>query len=134
MQNSDSGSDIQDGRGGCSAGETGCVSAPENKKPARDEKGRLLPGNTANPGGRPRTAKLYREWLDAVDERIGIDRRRALWQRAYNIAIGGKDSDSTTALRLMFEYDMGRPAQMISSEDGKPVSIGVVVLPLEESE
>jgi hypothetical protein len=77
---------------------------------------------------------LYREWLDAVDEKQGIERRRAIWERTYDIAINGKHADSTTALRLMFEYDMGRPAQMVEAADGTAKRVGIVVLPLEESD
>lgn len=33
----------------------------EKNKPERDERGRLLPGNTANPNGRPK-GKTLKEW------------------------------------------------------------------------
>ena len=44
----------------------------EENKPARDEKGRLLPGNTANPAGRPK-GKTMKEFakeylLNKTDE------------------------------------------------------------------
>ena len=43
----------------------------EDNKPKRDEKGRLLPGNTANPNGRPKGKTIkerVREWLEEHPE------------------------------------------------------------------
>jgi hypothetical protein len=44
----------------------------ENSKPARDERGRLLPGHTANPNGRPKKelclTSLLKEWLLTVPD------------------------------------------------------------------
>lgn len=44
-------------------------------KPARDEQGRLLPGNTANPNGRPK-GKTLKEWVrDKLKEMTEEERK-----------------------------------------------------------
>ncbi len=40
----------------------------ENNKPERDEKGRLLPGNTANPHGRPKGKTIKERVLEWLEE------------------------------------------------------------------
>lgn len=47
------------------------ASEQANNKPLRDEKGRLLPGYTANPGGRPKTKGL----TEYIKGKVGEDGR-----------------------------------------------------------
>lgn len=62
----------------------------ENYKPARDEKGRILPGNTGNPNGRPKGKSLKEFWKErfaAMDEEEKIEFAKKvspelLWQMA----------------------------------------------------
>lgn len=49
----------------------------EQNKPLRDEKGRLLPGNTANPNGRPK-GKTLKEY-QADQFRTMTDEEKAEW-------------------------------------------------------
>jgi hypothetical protein len=48
-----------------------------NNKPQRDENGRLLPGNTANPNGRPK-GKTLKEW-QAEQFRMMTDEEKQKW-------------------------------------------------------
>jgi hypothetical protein len=88
-------------------------------KPSRDEKGRLLPGNTANPAGRPkgisikdRVRKFLEENPDRMDEFVeyfATKNRDLAWQ--------------------MLE---GRPNQGIGQADELEPLQGVVILPQKD--
>lgn len=52
-------------------------------KPARDERGRLLPGGTANPNGRPK-GKSMKEYM-ADKFRNMSDDEKELWLKEHNV-------------------------------------------------
>lgn len=75
-------------------------------KPQRDEAGRLLPGGTANPGGRPKLPDWYRA--------LGPDALRII----ADIALGEREDARLSpgqAASLMKEHIYGRAPQ--ASED-----------------
>lgn len=55
----------------------------EENKPLRDEKGRLLPGNTANPNGRPK-GKSLKEYM-AEKFRNMSDEEKELWIKEHHL-------------------------------------------------
>lgn len=71
----------------------------EKNKPARDEKGRLLPGNTANPKGRPvgktlkeYSAQKFREMTDDEKEEW-LKTNRISGDTKWKMAEGNPQSD-----------------------------------------
>jgi len=103
-------------------------------KPERDEHGHLLPGNTANPAGRPKKNKAWKDILDELlgasevklfltvgkDEKaekkeiilsIGEEKtiRHALTVRQIQLALSG-DMD---AIKDLMNRDIGMPKQAI---------------------
>jgi hypothetical protein len=68
----------------------------ELSKPLRDEKGRLLPGNTANPSGRPK-GKTLKEWLRDKLAEMNEEER--------------KDYLKTIPKELQWQMAEGRPSQ-----------------------
>jgi hypothetical protein len=82
----------------------------------RDNKGRLLPGYTANPNGRPRKgmalAELLREYLDgSVDDSDCKTRKEAFICAVYEKAMSG----SNDAMRLVMEYIDGKAVQTVNT-------------------
>lgn len=80
----------------------------ENSKPARDEKGRLLPGNTANPKGRPK-GKTLKEWLK--DKLQGMTEE----ERTEFLKDIPKD--------LQWRMAEGNPATTVGGDDENPFKI-----------
>lgn len=69
----------------------------------RDEKGRLLPGHTANPGGRPRLAsELRAKALKAVDEHV-ID--------AWIAEVRDRGDEWLKCSELLAAYGLGKPKE-----------------------
>ena len=72
----------------------------ESNKPERDEKGRLLPGNTANPNGRPKgkTMKEFaREFLMSMGDEEKVEWLKSLgkdivWKMAEGNPHNSEDS------------------------------------------
>lgn len=58
----------------------------EINKPKRDAHGRLLKGQTANPGGRPKRVREFERML--VKEHLNLDSMRALFERLRALAMG----------------------------------------------
>ena len=101
----------------------------EVKKPLRDAKGRLLPGHTANPNGRPKgsksTAEAFRnnpKALDILNKVIEI---------ASSLGTDNEHKDATSCAKVVVDKIIPTlKAQDISIEtDG---SAGFVVLPKEK--
>lgn len=88
---------------------------PENKPPEgpkRDEKGRLLPGSTGNPGGRSKRVQRARRGLEkglpeAVDVLLGLI--RAPRRTDYDDAEGVSDRDKLAGIRLLLEFTVVKP-------------------------
>src|SRR4051794_40590999 len=84
----------------------------------RDRGGRLLPGSTANPGGRP---KVWREFQDAMRERSPLAVAR------IDEALASDDPQIVTwAVDKVLAYAWGRPPQRLQvggDEDAPPVAL-----------
>lgn len=92
--------------------------------PARDELGRLLPGNTANPNGRPRKEHSLTDTLkELMDEQP--DLKRALITKVIEKAISGGDMN---ALKLIWSYTDGAPINTteLTGKGGKPIELTAV--------
>src|SRR5690348_13031346 len=95
--------------------------APENRaaEAVRDAKGRMLPGATLNPGGRP---KAWAEFRDAMRERS--PQAVAIVDRALK----SRDPDERRwAAEKVLAYAWGRPPQRVQvsgDEDGTPLLPG----------
>lgn len=61
----------------------------QNKKPARNAKGQLLPGGTANPGGRPKSLREIQRMLDA--EHRTVENMREVYAKLRELAVEGWD-------------------------------------------
>jgi hypothetical protein len=89
---------------------------------ARDAHGRVLPGATPNPGGRP---KAWREFQEAVRERTP----EAL--KIIDQALKSKDPEMRRwACERVLGYAWGRPPQRVQiggDEDAPPVQVGRVI-------
>lgn len=81
-------------------------------EPKRDELGRLLPGHTANPNGRPKR-KTFRDYFTEEEELDLINKIKQV-------------SDKPEILKLTVEQLFGKPRQNIGidgGEDGKELVI-----------
>ena len=100
------------------------VDGPESRaaEAPRDPRGRMLPGTTLNPGGRP---KAWREFQDAVRERS--PEALAIIDRALK----SKDpAQRQWAAEKVLAYGWGRPPQRVQiggDEDAPPVQVGRVI-------
>jgi hypothetical protein len=86
----------------------------------RDERGRLLPGQTANPYGRPPLA-IESDTLAKIHEHFqGANREKlfASWQRLI-------DRGNVKAIELAFAYLAGRPKQELDIGAGVGLEITV---------
>src|SRR3954447_6863330 len=97
---------------------------PENRvaEAPRDRNGRMLPGTTLNPGGRP---KVWREFQEAVRERSP----EAL--KIIDQALKSKDPEMRRwACERVLAYAWGRPPQRVQiggDDDAPPVQVGRVI-------
>ena len=97
------------------------VDEPDN----RDDAGRFLPGKSGNPKGRAKRTAALAIAISEFDE----DYRR----RLHSIALEGEHKDSVSAIKLLWAYAHGNPAQVVTGDDGGPVRFGLVILPSEEN-
>lgn len=82
----------------------------EEEKPKRDEKGRLLPGNTANLKGRPKR-KSFRDYFNEEEEADLINKiKQAI-------------PDKTDILKMTVEQIFGKPKQPISGVEDEPILV-----------
>lgn len=88
-------------------------------KPLRDERGRLLPGQSANPSGRPKTKHIteaMRHYLGCTKGRYAHLSADAIARRILEIAANGKDPISVQAIHFITEQMEGKPTQRIEVE------------------
>ncbi len=83
-------------------------------------------GTSPNPGGRP---KVIREALEAFRDPNDLAKLR---QRLIDIALDtdGDSKASIAAIKEWHDRAYGKAPQAITGEDGKPLSMGIVVLPM----
>lgn len=95
--------------------------APENRAGdsgvppgVRDASGRFAPGSSGNPGGRPKTAKAFRE--------LQRERSFAVSDKLYVTALTGKGTiTQVMAAKLIIERAWGRVPVEVSGPKGKPL-------------
>jgi len=83
------------------------------ESPSRDAHGRLLPGHTANPNGRPKR-KTFREFFTEEEEQDFINKL--------------KTSDKPEIWMKIAEQLFGKPRQLVGlegSEEGQPVVFSI---------
>jgi hypothetical protein len=92
----------------------------ENGDPIRDEKGRILPGCTLNPNGRPKKecslTNMMREHLNNIPKGERKTNKQILVEKVFKLAVKGDIS----AIKLMWNYLEGMPKQSV--EVGTPIS------------
>lgn len=93
-------------------------------KPARDEHGRLLPGNTANPHGRPpgtlSLVSLLKKHLEEIPDGEKRSRAEIFIQKTLTQAMKGDPANA----KLVWQYIEGLPQQRVDvTTGGKPISI-----------
>jgi hypothetical protein len=102
--------------------------APVRRDPARGPDGRILPGNTINPGGRPLE-------LAALQQSIR-SRHPELIARLFDIALNGPRTNPTTvrAAEVLLERGFGKAPVMIEDAEGRRMMAAVIVIPAEKEE
>lgn len=93
-------------------------------KAGRDEKGRMLPGHTANPGGRPAAAKAFRD-AALVALREGTEEEGKLLIDAWVDEVRRRGEDWAKASELLAAYCFGRPMQAVelAGLEGAPIEV-----------
>jgi hypothetical protein len=91
--------------------------APRPRGPGRP----FQPGQSGNPGGKPKKLAELAIKISAMDE--------AHRARLEEIAASGDHRDSIAAIKLLWSYAHGLPRQVVTDGDGNAVSLGVVILP-----
>ena len=85
----------------------------EKARPLRDEKGRLLPGQTANPYGRPKKYTIH-DYItpEQVEEIIKIAKDKA-------------EQGDINMIKMIVEHVFGKPRQSIehTGEDGEAIKV-----------
>ena len=88
----------------------------------RDDKGRFVPGESGNPGGRPK--RVARSELLAILEEIEQDGAsmgqtvlRAALRRVTRIAVDGRDQDALAATKWIVEQVDGKVPVAIADVD-----------------
>lgn len=82
-------------------------------KPAAIKPFEFKPGQSGNPGGRPKKTKITdatREWLEQVDERTGKTNAELVAEAQGKEAIRG----NTSAYNAMADRTEGKPSQSIN--------------------
>lgn len=100
-------------------------STPQNTQdsgPERDEQGRFLPGQSGNPGGRPRTPASVRESFRECTE-LALTTLKQVMQD-----VEAPPSSRVKAAEVTLAYGWGRPTQPfeISGPEGGPVKTEAV--------
>lgn len=89
-------------------------------KPERDEHGRLLPGNTANPNGRPKgtlsLVKILKDELERVPDGEKLSYAEAFIKKIIKQALMDGDQHSQ---RLIMNYIEGLPKQPVELDMDK---------------
>ncbi len=95
---------------------------PTEPAAQRGEGGRFLPGNTANPTGRPKGANEFRLYMKG--------RTRENIDAIQRIAEDDKHPERLKALVWLVEQVIGKPNQGISVDEGVPLRVDAEVLVL----
>lgn len=91
------------------------------KQAVRDEKGRMLPGHTINPGGRPKAAVAFREEAQKAVREGDAEGLKII--NAWVSEIERHGEDWAKASELLAAYAFGKPAQGVelTGADGGPI-------------
>jgi hypothetical protein len=92
----------------------------------------FLPGKSGNPdGARGSVAKLVKD-LCRENPRGKIEQ---VIQELYGMALSPKPSlIKLEAVKYIIDRVAGKPTQAIAGEDGEPLKVGLVILPVESAE
>ena len=74
-----------------------------SKKPSRDENGRLLPGNSANPNGRPKGKKNWRTVYEEACAEAAKDIHRELAEKAKKAGLPEPEPLTADDIERMIE-------------------------------
>lgn len=93
----------------------------QSKTPGRGANGRILPGHTINPGGRPKAGQAFREEAQEALRKGG--KEGVLIIEAWVKEVEGRGEDWAKASELLAAYAFGKPPQglEISGLDGGPI-------------
>ena len=85
----------------------------ETRKPERDEHGRLLPGNTANPNGRPKGISLLSILKEKLGKTILVDGKEISFAEQFIEDYLRKtyDAQDGVAIRDIIDRIDGKPSQ-----------------------
>lgn len=95
------------------------VSKVVNEANGRNEYGQLLPGHTANPGGRPKTRPFRAAILKHLREHP--DKFEALIAKAVDMAVLGDD----TFFKELRDMVDGKPAIQVTGADEGPLEVNL---------
>lgn len=94
-------------------------------KPERDELGRLLPGNSGNPSGRPKGSVSLKRMLEVKMAEIPLGQTKT-WaeQIVDSLMVNAIVKNDTAAMKLIMSYIDGNPLQGIemTGKDGAPLT------------
>ena len=82
------------------------VKQEKTRKPARDALGRLLPGNTANPNGRPKRKTITEMIHEKLDTDINFG-----WPQLIEVIISMASSHDKDIIKEIWHYTEGMPKQ-----------------------
>jgi hypothetical protein len=82
------------------------------------------PGQSGNPGGRPKVP----EDLKKSCRRLSMRGMKVLEEIITSKSATTKDSDRIAAVRLVMEYGFGKPTQPIEGKDGAPIQVTILKL------
>lgn len=84
-----------------------------------------MPGHSGNPSGRPKLVREYQQWI-----------KENAWDRAKAALLAClADEDGRVRMAAIKEINdrmLGKATQTLASENGEPLSIGLVMLPPEK--
>ncbi len=102
---------------------------PTPQAPKRDEKGRLLPGNTANPGGFPKRIAKARKLLSKgsipaaqflIDVVEGKDVESFVTEDGERMAVPARAKERIAAAKVILEHTVPKPKA--DGDDSSPAA------------
>jgi hypothetical protein len=108
----------------------------EARKPERDEHGRLLPGNTANPNGRPPrfslVALIERELRKRLDDTTDKTKAEKIVEEYIDKTLETIDGQAIRDLADRFD---GKPTNKteVTGANGEPITLKVEFVTTDES-
>jgi hypothetical protein len=95
--------------------------------PKRDEKGRLLPGSSGNPGGRSKIVREFKEWLLA-------EAYPKAQQALLELLSSDDDKVRIQAVKEVNDRLFGRAPVTVEDVEGNRLGLGLVFIPSPEED